>query len=270
MPVVRHVALVSDSKRIKVADLVPVAAALQVQVVRDFAPKWARPATVTPFGALTDVPLDHWPMIVRDDIPYQAQGIHLDKDGSPFSLVLYSDGWSLTTSHECLEMLADPFGSRTRRGPSVKAGQGAAKYLVEVCDPCEADQFAYEINGVAVSDFYYRSYFDSAPADGKQYSFTKSIAAPRQVLRGGYLSWQDVASGHWWQQTFFGSQPAFRDLGAMAGGKNPRRHTDAATTVPEKAMRPGRRAAAADPTDRRSRARYLHGRIDEIVAASGR
>lgn len=277
MPVVRHLALVSDSKRIKVADLVPVAAALQIQVIRDFAPRWARPATVTPFGALIDVPLDHWPMIVRDDIPYQAQGIHLDRDGSPFSLVLYSDGWSLTTSHECLEMLGDPFGNRTRKGRSVKPGQGPARYLVEVCDPCEADQCAYDINGVAVSDFYFRSYFDAEPVEGKQYSFTSSLTAPRQVLRGGYLSWQDIGSGHWWQQTFFGSRPAFRDLGVLARGSNPRRHTDGDTDVPEKAMRPGRRPAAlvaaddtaAETTDRRSRARYLHGRIDEIAAAAG-
>jgi hypothetical protein len=170
-------------------------------------------------------------------------------------------------------MLGDPFGNRTRRGPSVKPGQGAAKYLVEVCDPCESDACAYEINGVTVSDFYFRSYFDGAATDGRQYSFTKSLTAPRQVLRGGYLSWQDVGSGHWWQQTYFGSQPAFRDLGAMGRGGNPRRHTDAEAKVPEKAMRPGRRAAALVATDgtadRRARAKYLRGRIDEIVAAAG-
>ena len=185
MAIVRHLALVSDSTQIKLEDLVPVAAALQVQIVRDFVPQWRRPATVTPYRRLDDVPLTHWPMIVRDDIPYQAQGIHLDKDGVPFALILYSDGWSLTASHECLETVADPFGDRTRRGPSIKAGQGDARYLVEVCDPCEADRFAYLIDGAEVSDFYFPSYFDAKPKAGVEYSLTGAITMPRQVLTGG-------------------------------------------------------------------------------------
>jgi len=135
---VQPLALVSESKQVKLADLVPVAAALQTQFVRDFTPKWHRPATITPFTKLTDVPLDAWPVIVRDDIPYDAQGIHLDKNGVPFSLVLWDAGWSLTTSHECLEMLADPFGKRVIPGRSPKRGQGRVEFLVEVCDPCEA------------------------------------------------------------------------------------------------------------------------------------
>jgi len=36
------------------------------------------------------------------------------------------------------------------------------------------------------------------------------------VLPGGYLSWQDAASGHWWQEVWFGTdQPEFRDLGVI-------------------------------------------------------
>jgi hypothetical protein len=32
-------------------------------------------------------------------------------------------------------------------------GTGGSEYLVEACDPCEAD--AYTIDGIAVSDFHY-------------------------------------------------------------------------------------------------------------------
>lgn len=272
MATVRHLALVSDSAKVKLDQLVPVAAALQVQVIRDFAPPWRRPATVTAFGKLTDVPLTHWPMIVRDDIPYQAQGIHLDKDGAPFSLVLYSDGWSLTTSHECLEMLGDPLGKRVRKGPSIKPGQGDARYLVEVCDPCEADQFAYQIDGVIVSDFYLPTYFSATARAGTSYSHTGAITAPRQVLEGGYLSWQDIATGHWWQQTYFGAKPSFRDLGVFSRGTNPRRATDGPTEIPEEVMQPRQSpvaaGAAADNGEagRRDRASYLRARVDEIAA----
>ncbi len=274
--VVRHLALVSESKSVKLADLVPTAAALQTQILRDFAPVWRRPATVTAFAKLSDVPLDHWPMIVRDDIPYQAQGIHLDKDGSPFSLILFSQGWSLTTSHEALEMLGDPLGKRTRRGLSPKAGQGTVAFLVEVCDPSEAADYAYDVQGETVSDFYLPSFFDAAKQPGRRYSFTDSLKGPRSVLKGGYVSWKDLATNHWWQQTWFGTRPTFRDLGVFAQGANPRRATDAATDVPMEAMRPAAgaardvaaAAAANGSGDRAGRAAYLRKRVADIVAAA--
>jgi hypothetical protein len=273
MAVVRHLAVVSESRSVKLADIAPTVAALQIQITRDFTPAWRRPATIAAVDKLVNVPLDHWPVIVRDDIPYDAQGIHLDQDGSPFSLVLYSEGWSLTTSHEVLEMLGDPLGKRTKTAPSIKSGQGRVRYLVEVCDPSEAGDYAYQINGVTVSDFYFPSYFDAAKTAGRKYSYTGAINAPRKVLQGGYLSWQDPATGHWWQQTFFGSKQ-FRDLGMFARGMNPRRATDSQTEVPQEAMTRGLTAATAMPPssgpngDTGRRADYLRAQVKRIVAAA--
>src|ERR1700740_3405471 len=52
-------------------------------------------------------------------------------------------------------------------------------------------------------------------ASGVRYSFTGAITQPRQVLRGGYLSWKDSVSGHWWQEVWLeGGQASFRDIGA--------------------------------------------------------
>ena len=168
-------------------------------------------------AALEDVPIDYWPIIVRDDINFPgAAGIHLDKDGHPFALVQQSSGWSLTASHECLEMLCDPLGNRVKAGKSPKPKQGRVEFLVEVCDPSEADEFAYVVNGVIVSDFYTPDYFAPASSSGARYSFTGAIKKPRQVLKGGYLSWHDPVSDHWFQQTFFGATPVFKDLGVLA------------------------------------------------------
>jgi hypothetical protein len=270
MPVkVQPLALVSESKQVKLTDLGPVAAALQTQVIRDFAPKWRRPATISAYDTLSHVPLDHWPMIVRDDIPYNAQGIHLDKNGAPFSLILWDSGWSLTTSHECLEMLGDPLGKRIKNAPSIKPGQGQAEYLVEVCDPSEANQFAYSINGVTVSDFYFPNFFDAQAKPNTSYSQTGAITKPRSILQGGYISWRDPVSDHWWQQTWFnGSSPSFRDLGVFAKGANPRRSTDGDTSVPAKVMGAGSpaNALAANGSGREDRAAELRSQIDEIVA----
>src|SRR5262249_44433245 len=68
---------------------------------------------------------------------------------------------------------------------------------------------------ITVSDFFTPHFFDPAAAAGVRYSFRGNITEPRQVLRGGYLSWQDPASRHWWQEVWFGDQPEFRDLGVL-------------------------------------------------------
>ena len=212
-----QIAMVSETKHISFAELGTVSAALQKQVTRDLSPIWNISATVDAFATLEDVPIDYWPIIVRDDIDFPgAAGIHLDKDGHPFALVQQSNGWSLTASHECLEMLCDPLGNRVKAGKSPKPKQGRVEFLVEVCDPSEADEFAYAVNGIIVSDFYTPDYFAPASTSGARYSFTGAIKKPRQVLKGGYLSWHDPVSDHWFQQTFFGAKPVFKDLGVLA------------------------------------------------------
>jgi hypothetical protein len=217
---IRQLALVSESKQVPVGDVHKVAAALQKQATRDLAPIWEISATVDMFDKLEHVPAGYWPMIVMDNIHTPgAAGIHEDRDGQPFALIMASselDTWSLTASHEAFEMLVDPFGNRIIAGDSPKADQGRVNFLVEVCDPCEAADFGYTANGILVSDFYTPHYFDPVSAPGVRYSYTGAITEPRQLLRGGYLSWLDPASNHWWQEIWFdGAQPSFRDLGAI-------------------------------------------------------
>src|SRR5215468_8096408 len=108
----RQLALVSQSASATTDDLQKVSAALQKQASRDLAPIWEVSATVDAFAKLDDVPLGYWPIVVKDNIGFRAAGIHLDKDGQPFALVTAGDEWSLTASHEALEMLVDPFGNR--------------------------------------------------------------------------------------------------------------------------------------------------------------
>ena len=162
MPTI-NLALVSEVDGHDPSDVSRVAAALQRQAMRDFNPIWQVSATVDAFPRLEDVPIGYWPMIVETDIDVPgAAGVHEDKDGQPFALIAMSDSWSLTASHEMLEMLADPFGKRIIPGKSPKRGQGRVEFLVEVCDPCEADQFAYTVNDILVSDFYTPRFFDPA------------------------------------------------------------------------------------------------------------
>jgi hypothetical protein len=120
-----------------------------------------------------------------------------------------------------------------------------------------------------VSDFYTPNFFDGKAAPGVRYSFTGAITKPRQVLPGGYLSWHEPHSGHWWQQTWFsGSKPKFVDLGQLeTQGRSIRTMVCAAT--PEHG-RVGRNAAKGD-IGRRTRAMdAIHARATESQAKTWR
>lgn len=222
-----HVAILSETNSVSISEVAKVAAAMDKQVIRDFGPLWGINATVTFAEKLEDVPLDVWPVIIRDDIDADgAAGYHEDENGQPFSLVQLDDGWEITVSHEVLEMLADPYGSRLVAGRSLKSTQGRVQYLVEVCDPSEAAEFGYSINGIPVSDFYTPNYFDPVESPSVRYSFTGAITKPLQVLKGGYISWYEPISDHWFQLTHFGAKPKIEDLGKLTGSGSLRSRID--------------------------------------------
>jgi hypothetical protein len=213
---VTQLALVAETPRVSHSQLTRVSAALQKQAIRDFGPIWSVNATVDAFASLDDVPIGYWPIIVQDDIGQPgAAGVHLDENGQPYSLVEYSKSWSLTASHETLEMLADPFGNRLIAGDSPEPGQGRVEFLVEVADPVEDARFAYKVNGVLVSDFITPNYYDPVAAPGVRYSFGGHLDGPRTIAQGGYLSWHDPDGDHWFQEIWFDAQPEFRDLGKL-------------------------------------------------------
>lgn len=214
-----QVALVAQTAQIKAQDLSVVAAAIQKQVSRDVSPIWNIDASVDAFASLDDVPLGYWQVLIDDTIPFDAAGIHLNGDnGQPYALVTYSDDWSLTTSHEVIEMLVDPSGNRTVAANSPMAGQGRVLVLVETCDPSEASQFGYTVNGILVSDFYTPQFFDPVQASGVRYSFQGAITAPLQVLEGGYLSWWDPQTKHVFQMFVEGGNKRFEDRGLLPPG----------------------------------------------------
>jgi len=210
-----HVALISQSKSVSVADLTNTAAAVQKQIARDFAPVWTVNATISVFASRKDVPIGYWVVTVCDDTGDLTEGVHKDEHGQPYSLVQYADTWTMGVSHECLEMLADPFCCRVVAGQSPKSNQGRVAFLVEICDPCQDPAFSYTVNGVTVSDFITPQFFDPVQAQGVRYSQTGKVAGPRQVLKNGYLSWHDLATNHWWQMRFFGPEIDFADLGVI-------------------------------------------------------
>jgi hypothetical protein len=230
-----NIALVADTDAVSAREITRVAAALDKQVTRDFGPLWGVLATVDPVFSLEDVPVGYWPIVLRDRIKAPgADGFHKDRFGQPFARLALTESWSLTASHECLEMLADPFGDRMIPGPSIKRGEGRVSYLVEVCDPPESEEFAYTVNDVLVSDFITPSFFDPMKVEGVRYSFTGAVKHPRQVLEGGYISWRNQTNEHIEQLVVRNGKKEFRDLGVWhPSSRSVREFVDSKTEHPE-------------------------------------
>jgi hypothetical protein len=135
-----------------------------------------------------------------------------------------NNDWTIDASHETIEMLVDPSGNRLQTSVAIKiVGKdtedtaGEFGYLVEACDPCEANQYAYAINGIAVSDFITPHFYDPVVTSGTRYSFGGNITRPRQILPGGYISFTDPQSDDMEQILFLGPKPVLRNLGPASG-----------------------------------------------------
>lgn len=205
-----------------------VAAALNVQVTRDLPQFWHIQATVSalPKGK---VPSGVWPVFLVKELPPGEGGFHLDKHNQPYAEVIAhpgSDGWTVAASHEVIEMLVDPNGNRLQssraiaiQGGKIREGAGEFEYLVEACDPCEADEYAYSILGVAVSDFLTPHFYDPVVTPGTRYSFTGALRAPREILPGGYISWINQENEEWQQLQYIDPKqpPKIVNLGPASG-----------------------------------------------------
>lgn len=213
-----HVALVDASGTIEASTLAEVAGALNEQVQSDIAPAWKVAATV---GAYPTAPRGTWRIELQETIEVEgAAGFHSDERGQPFAQVALSDGnWTVTASHELVEMLIDPFGSRLHGAKALSGWEGSSarvKYLMEPADPCE--RVEYEVGGVPMSDFVLPSFYRSAPRGSlAAYSHTGAVTEPLQILDGGYISFIDPADEAIWQRFVENGESVDRQLEPPAG-----------------------------------------------------
>jgi hypothetical protein len=202
------VAVVNQSTVVSDSELPAVVAALQKQVEEHFWPAWNLDAELDLVAKGRPVRAGAWQLVILDDSDQaDALGYHeTTADGLPlgkvFARTTLQDGgqWSVTASHELLEMLADP-----EINLSVFVQDGATSgrlYAYEVCDPVEND--IYLIDGIAVSDFVLPSWFEPATAGvtpPAPFDFLKQLRAPLPALSpGGYIGVFNVGDGSGWTQ----------------------------------------------------------------------
>jgi hypothetical protein len=273
VPLTDHFALVSLTRDVSTKSFLQAAAAVQKQITRDFFPLWGLPATVDVFEDLESVPSDYHPVVLFGDSEElmgqlefaigteyaedliddfergRMSGLHLNAfTRQPFALVEASDTWSVTLSHEVLEMITDPFGNRLIAAAHPVNRRERVKYLLEVCDPCQA--VWYPVNGVPVADFYTPRYFDPVGVEQGRYSFTGALEAPLHILEGGYLSWIDPGDSGLYQLAGGETQPVLiADLVRLARSTAPLRTVvDTNPQTPEltgESLTPARTAPAA-------------------------
>jgi hypothetical protein len=177
-------------------------------VHRDFAPAWGIDADLVFVPSGTAPPPGTWWLTFLDDSDQaSALGYHeTTSEGLPmgkiFARTVMQDNvqWTVTASHELLEMLADPEINLTVFvQPTETTG---TLYAYEVCDACEADQYGYSIDGTLVSDFVYPAWFETSRTAGStQFDYASQLQQPvPQLLPGGYIGVFDVGSGSGWRQ----------------------------------------------------------------------
>lgn len=194
-----HIALIDVTGGIRFPRLQKVADAIERQVRKHVRPFWDVDADIVAMRHGEDLPEGLWPVRIVPEVR-SGGGFHFDEHGAPYAEVGIGPHWTMSASHEIIEMVFDPTGSRFHAAPGIhlvgeetKNAAGKFEYLMEICDPCESADFAYPIDGVIVSDFYTPHYFDRSTTPRKRYSFNRGITGPRQVPKGGYLSWYNPA-----------------------------------------------------------------------------
>lgn len=193
----------------QVSNVVP---ALQTQVTRDFAPVWGVDADLDFVPKGQPAPTGHWWLVVLDNSDQAgALGYHdMTSEGLPLGKVFagtdkaFGAQWTVTASHELLEMLVDPainLTALTMTPFDFNHNVVGRLYAYEVCDPCEADGDGYQIDGVLVSDFVFPAWFESfRPISSTQFDQQSKMINPFQLLPGGYAGVYDMTSGTGWQQ----------------------------------------------------------------------
>jgi hypothetical protein len=217
------ISIINRSTVISDADVQKITAALQKQVTNDWAPVWGSDATLQFVGQKATPSADSWWLTVLDDSDQAgALGYHdLTTTGLPlgkaFAKSDIQDGFqpSVTISHELLEMLGDP-------DINLSAQVGNRIYAYEVCDPCEADELGYDIDGVLVSDFVTPDWFQPIAQPSGPYDFQERIQAPLTLAKGGYLQYLELAAGSGWQQVTESKKPMAK-LRARPGSRRERR-----------------------------------------------
>ena len=181
--------------------------AVNRQISHDFKPYWHIAAELRlegTFGKGTndealpelrgDAIIYLWDKVDVDD----ALGYHdLNGRGIPFGFIFtevvkeLGEPWTVTFSHEALELIGDPEANRLVTGPHPADRRVQVFHWYEMCDAVQDE--SYKVDGVAVSNFLLPLYFTRDAEKGGRNDFLGRLGDDGQPLasfginNGGYI-----------------------------------------------------------------------------------
>jgi hypothetical protein len=208
----------------------------------DFEPYWslgatlrlegksgARPQQQTPADMRGDALIYLWD---KPDVP-GALGYH-DRNhrGIPYGFVFtelsraLGESWTVTLSHEALELIGDPEVNLLVAGPHPADPSLDVFHWYEMGDAVQAE--TYEIDGVAVSNFVLPLYFTGGEEVGGRNDFLGRLHGGRTlrsfgVNPGGYVGFFNPATGQHETYSRRGDGVAARRLAIKSQAKGARR-----------------------------------------------
>jgi hypothetical protein len=226
-----RIAIVNACTVLRDEEILPVVAALQRQVLEHFAPAYGYAAELFFVARGKPIPEGYSQLVILDTSDDStALGYHdLTSEGYPQGKSFAKsdlDGsysWTVTLSHELLELLLDPDLNLCAQ---VDAPDGhPVFYGLEICDPVENDACAYEIDGIKVSDFVLPAYYEGFHKEGKQYDYCNLLKRPcPELLPDGYISFYDPTTGRGWQERY-SEQRGAESMRPRIGSRRERRRT---------------------------------------------
>src|SRR5262249_15477302 len=142
-----------------------------------------------------------------------AEGYHdQNAAGIPYGFVFLelskklNEEWTVTLSHEALELLADPEANLLVQGPHPKKPSHQVFHWFEMCDAVQDE--SYLVDGVHVSNFVLPLYFTSSDERGGRNDFLGTDVDGKtlrsfSVNPGGYIGFFDPAIGRNGDDTTF-------------------------------------------------------------------
>jgi hypothetical protein len=141
-----------------------------------------------------------------DDVDVEdALGYHDQNNrGIPFGIVFtelsrsLGENWTVTLSHEALEIIGDPEVNLLAKGPHPSERGRDVFHWFEMCDAVQAE--TYEIDGIEVSNFILPLYFTGGDEIGGRNDFLGRSHDGKTLLSfginpGGYVGFYDPEKG---------------------------------------------------------------------------
>ncbi len=216
--------------------------AINRQIDEDFAPYWSLSATLRLEGRSSKTPsqksladmrgdavLYLWDKVNVDD----ALGYHdANNRGIPYGFVFtelakqLKENWTVTLSHEALEMIGDPEVNLLVAGPHPGKAKTDVFHWYEMCDAVQAESYA--IDGVEVSNFLLPLYFTGGEEAGGRNDFLGNMHAGKTlrsfgVNPGGYIGFFNPSSGEHETYAHRGDKKAALRLAIKQKAKGARR-----------------------------------------------